>query len=394
MQYIDAHEITNQLVKEMLGETGVTNTDAGSLTEIGAALEKKVGTEQLFKAIVDKTGKTEVLNKAYRGKFSELMTDGWTFGSILETLRIKPMVATKDPSVNPEAGNYPLTDYKPETVKSTYYNKYDNFQVEAWHPTDQLWGSFNDASTQDKFLNGLMLEQANGLGRHKEALARAAVINYIGQVAYKNASAGNYGAVSTPNFVNVLKEYKAEHPDATITAATCMNDEDFKLFLIKRMNNTFDYMTDESTVFNIDGEVEQTYAEDIKTVMLSNVKNDIDISLKTKLFNENLAKIPGNLMTVSYWQGSNGYGDEQVGEINVKIEVDEGGSKVKKDVNLTGVLAVMYDPMAVRIACEKNKTTTFYHPDLDQIKYMNKYRAMYLNDFSKNFVVFYVADAA
>ena len=244
MQYIDAHVITNELVKEMLGESGVLNADTAQLTEIGEALEKKVGTEQLFKAIVDKTGKTEVLNKAYRGKFSELMTDGWTFGSILETLRIKPMVATKDPSVNPEAGNYPLTDYKPETVKSTYYNKYDNFQVEAWHPTDQLWGSFNDAATQDKFLNGLMLEQSNGLGRHKEALARAAVINYIGQVAYKNAPTGNYGAVSTPNFVNVLKEYKAEHPDSTITAATCMNDEDFKLFLIKRMNNTFDYMTD------------------------------------------------------------------------------------------------------------------------------------------------------
>ena len=152
--------------------------------------------------------------------------------------------------------------------------------------------------------------------------------------------------------------------------------------------NTYDRLQDMSKIFNIDGEDTFTKAEDIDLVVLSTVANDIKVNMQSDVYHKDLVSLP-NYETVPYWQASGtSYDESVIGEIKVTIKT---GDDTTATIELPGILGVMFDKNAIGINCEKRKTTTFYHPDLDQTKFFDKYFAQYYNDFSENFVVFYVA---
>ena len=111
--------------------------------------------------------------------------------------------------------------------------------------------------------------------------------------------------------------------------------------------------------------------------------------MQSNTYHKDLVELP-NYDTVPYWQASGqSYDEGVIGEVDLTIKNNDSTAIVKA----TGIMGVMFDKRAVGINCEKRKTTTFYHPDLDQTKFFDKYFAQYYNDFSENFVVFYVADA-
>ena len=143
MKVTDASAIVNALYKEMTGATDIAVVDASNIVDIGKTLQKVTSVDSIYKSIADKVGKVVVKNKLYTGKFPNLLRDGWEFGSIMETLRVKPYTAVNDPSHNPSNGSYPLTDYQAGGVVAKYFTDYDNFEFVYWKPTDQLWSAFS-----------------------------------------------------------------------------------------------------------------------------------------------------------------------------------------------------------------------------------------------------------
>ena len=391
MKVTDVSEIVNTLYQEMTGSTDITVVDASNIVDIGKTLQKVSSVDNIYKSIADKVGKIVVKNKLYTGKFPNLLRDGWEFGSIMETLRVKPYTAIADPSYNPVSGqNYPLTDYKAGGVVAKYFTDSDNFEFVYWKPTDQLWSAFNSMDEMVRFLGAIEIAVANSLTVRLQGLAKTAINNMIAQTVhtdFPNTSSENYNANSYARSINVLKLYN-DSTGSALTVENCRQSAEFLKFFVKLVMNTYDRLQDMSKIFNIDGEDTFTNAEDIDLVVLSTVANDIKVNMQSDVYHKDLVSLP-NYETVPYWQASGtAYDESVIGEITVTIKTGDDSTAT---VELPGILGVMFDKNAVGINCEKRKTTTFYHPDLDQTKFFDKYFAQYYNDFSENFVVFFVA---
>ena len=390
MKVTDASAIVNALYKEMTGATDIAVVDASNIVDIGKTLQKVTSVDSIYKSIADKVGKVVVKNKLYTGKFPNLLRDGWEFGSIMETLRVKPYTAVNDPSHNPSNGSYPLTDYQAGGVVAKYFTDYDNFEFVYWKPTDQLWSAFNSMDEMVRFLGAIEVAVANSLTVRLQGLAKTAINNMIAQTVhadFPNTASENYNANSYARSINVLKLYN-DSTGSSLTVENCRQSAEFLKFFVKLVMNTYDRLQDMSKIFNIDGEDTFTKAEDINLVVLSTVANDIKVNMQSDVYHKDLVSLP-NYETVPYWQASGtSYDESVIGEIKVTIKT---GDETTATVELPGILGVMFDKNAIGINCEKRKTTTFYHPDLDQTKFFDKYFAQYYNDFSENFVVFYVA---
>ena len=390
MKVTDASAIVNALYKEMTGATDIAVVDASNIVDIGKTLQKVTSVDAIYKSIADKVGKVVVKNKLYTGKFPNLLRDGWEFGSIMETLRVKPYTAVNDPSHNPSNGSYPLTDYQAGGVVAKYFTDYDNFEFVYWKPTDQLWSAFNSMDEMVRFLGAIEVAVANSLTVRLQGLAKTAINNMIAQTIhadFPNTTSENYNANSYARSINVLKLYN-DSTGSSLTVENCRQSAEFLKFFVKLVMNTYDRLQDMSKIFNIDGEDTFTKAEDIDLVILSTVANDIKVNMQSDVYHKDLVSLP-NYETVPYWQASGtAYDESTIGEIKVTIKT---GDDTTATIELPGILGVMFDKNAIGINCEKRKTTTFYHPDLDQTKFFDKYFAQYYNDFSENFVVFYVA---
>ena len=93
-----------------------------------------------------------------------------------------------------------------------------------------------------------------------------------------------------------------------------------------------------------------------------------------------------NAETIPYWQGSGtGYGFSSVSAINVKTASG-------KDVQASGILAVMFDRDALGVTNLDRRVTTAYNPRAEFYTNFYKFDAGYFNDLNENFVVFYVKD--
>ena len=391
MKVNDASTIVNELYKEMTGQKDIDTVDSSNIVDIGKTLQGLgAGVDVIYKKIADRVGKLIIRNKIYDGKFMNIFKDGWDYGNILQTLRVKSVDAVSDPSYAPVSGqNYPLTQFDAMDVTQKFYQDFDGFQVTYWRPTDQLWSAFNSMDEMTRFLTGVEIAIRNGVTKRLQGLAKTAINNMIAQTMYKEFPNADYNADSKMKAVNLLHLYNAQSGVAPITVEKCRNNQDFLRFAAKTINNWYDRLQDMSVLFNIDGEEEFSKASDINITMLSTFSNDLKYNLYNAAgqFDYSLMKLP-NYETVPYWQGSGtSYDEGAIGEIHQTIKVGEE----TKTIEATGILAVMHDTEAVAINCERKKVTTFYHPDLDQTKFFDKYLGQYINAFDKNFVVFYVA---
>ena len=88
--------------------------------------------------------------------------------------------------------------------------------------------------------------------------------------------------------------------------------------------------------------------------------------------------------TVPYWQGSGtGYSFDDVSTINVK-------TASKADVNIKGILGVIFDRDALGVSNLDRRVTTNYNPRAEFYTNFYKFDAGYYNDLSENFVLFFI----
>lgn len=391
--YLDASTLVNELYNEYLGNSNISVANTGDIVSIGQELKNNVPRDNLYDTIVAKVGKSITENKEWRVKMMRIYKDSWQMGLMLESLRVRTIAATSDKSKAPSAGKYDsFTQYTPAEVVAKYYNKDAGFNLEYWLPTDQLWTAFNSLSSMSRFIESIQTSIENAMRKRMELMAKACLGNMIGLTIHKAFPEANYGSNSTLLGVNLLHLYNAKHPDAQLTSENCRENQEYLRFAVKTINNFKDRMTDTSSKFNIDGEEEQTYEEDIQLTMLSTFANDIKYNLynANNQFDYSLMQLPG-YDTVSAWQATENFDEGVISEVNVKIKDDQGQDVT---IELPGVMACLYDINAIGVNCEQRKVNSFYNPDIDQTKFYNRYEGCYINKTDKNFVVFFNADAA
>ena len=389
MEVKQIFQLVNAVSSEVLGTTDIVKDDLTGVVDLGTEVFNQSAVDNYVKSLVNHIGKVVFVNRPYVGKVPSVLMDSWEFGSVLEKVSADVPEATENNTWNLTAGQEYSQDvfYKP-TVSAKFFNSKVTFEVPVSITERQVKESFSSAAQLNGFISMIYSAVEKSMTIKADALIMRTINNMVAETlaADKTAFGGdtpNYSSASTVRAVNLLKLYN-DSKSATLTAATAITDPEFIRFASYQMGLYADRMQSISTLFNIGGRERFTPKDMLHVVLLSDFAKAAQTYLYSDTYNKELVLLP-NAETVPYWQGSaRTYNFPDTSLIKVK---SSGGH----DVELSGVLGVMFDRDALGVCNLDRRVTTNYNAKAEFFNNYFKFDCGYFNDTNENFVVFFVA---
>lgn len=378
------YTIMNTVTSEILGDSVVVAEDLSNIVDVGVAIFNASAIDNYVKSLVNHIGRVIFVNRPYSGNVPSVLMDGWEYGSVLEKITAELPDATENESWDLTDGQSydPNVFYKP-TVSAKFFNKRITFEIPMSFTERQVKESFSNAEQLNGFLSMLYNAVDKSMTVKIDALVMRTINNMIGETAVDEFAGGNYSSGSGVKAVNLLYLYNHRY-GTTLTADNAITEPEFIRFASYEMGVYMSRMSKISTLFNIGGKDRFTPSDMLHVVMLADFKKAANVFLQSDVFHDSFTELP-NADVVPYWQGSGtGYAFSDISSINIKTA---SGSNVE----LSGILGVMFDRDALGVTNLDRRVTTNYNPKAEFYNNWYKFDAGYFNDTNENFVVFFVA---
>ena len=384
MEVKQIYAIMNSVTKELLGEDVIVKEDLSNIVELGQQFESVVGLDNYVRKLPDHVGRVVFVDRKYEGRAPQILMDGWEYGSIIEKIatRIPDAVENEDWELTDGTSYDPNVFHAPD-VYGEFWNKRTTFEIDMSITRKQVKSSFDNVTQLNSFLSMILNAIETSLTVKLDALIMRTVNNMVGETMYNEFPSGTYTGASGVKAVNLLYLYNQQY-SANLTADSAIVTPEFIRFASYTMANYIDRLKVLSKLFNIGSESRFTPASKLHIAMLSEFKNGADIFLQSDTFHDTYTALP-NADSVPFWQGSGtDYAFSSTSEIKIKTASGH-------DVDVSGVLAVMFDRDALGVSNLEREVRTHYNEKADFWNYFYKEFAGYFNDTNENFVVFYVA---
>lgn len=377
--------LMNQVTNEVLGTDNIVAPDLANIVDVGTQVFDVNAIDNYVRSLVNHIGKVIFVNRPYSGKIPSVLMDAWEFGSVLEKI-------TADLPEAQENDTWDLTDgaeykqdifYKP-TVSAKFFNSKVTFEVPVSITERQVKESFSNAAQLNGFLSMIYNAVDKSMTIKTDSLVMSTIANMVAEtlVADSAAFSGDYTSASTTRSVNLLKLYNEKFTE-TLTPESAMFDADFIRFAVYTIGIYKDRLGSISTLFNVGGKARFTDDDHLRIVLLSDFSQSAKTFLSSDTRHKELVALPAH-ETVSFWQGSGqAYDFASVSKVNVK-------SSTGAEVNISGVLGVMFDRDALGVANLDRRVTSNYNAKAEFFNNYYKFDAGYFNDTNENFVVFFV----
>lgn len=385
MEVRQIYEITNTSASETLGETDVINEDLSNIVDAGDRIFNANALDRYVKSLINTIGKMIFVQRTYRPNLPDIYRDSWEYGSVVEKIQMDMPDAEENESWNlTDRASYDQQIFYQPKISAKFFNKKITFEIPISITEKQVRQSFTNVQQLNTFISMIYNGVERAMNVRLDNLKLRTINNFIAETVHNEyATAEEYSTKSGVRAVNLLKLYNDEKgtelaPDKALT------DREFIRYASYTMARYIDRMRYLSTLFNLDGKERQTPKELLHVIMLSDFKRGADMYLDSDTFHNELVTLP-LADTVPYWQGSGKlYDFNSVTKINVKTSSND-------IVDISGVLCVMFDHEALGIFQEDRRVTSVYNAKAEFFNNYHKFDANYFNDFSENFVVFFVA---
>lgn len=395
MEVKQIYTLINSVSGEVLGRTDIVAEDLTGIVDLGTEVFNQNAVDNYVKSLVNHIGKVIFVNRPYAGKVPSVLMDAWEFGSVLEKISADVPEAEENDTWNLTDGKtYSQDVFHKPTVSAKFFNSKVTFEVPVSITERQVKESFSNAAQLNGFISMIYAAVEKSMTIKADALIMRTINNMIAETVLADAvafggSAGNLtsadlSTASTARCVNLLKLYNdktgAETP---LTTAKAITDPDFIRFASYVMGTYADRLQSISTVFNVGGKERFTPKDMLHVVLLSDFAKAAQTYLYSDTFNRGDVLLP-QAETVPFWQGSGqNYDFASTGHIKVK-------ESTGKDVEITGVLGVMFDRDALGVCNLDRRVTTNYNAKAEFFNNYYKFDAGYFNDTNENFVVFFI----
>ncbi len=396
MKVTQLYTLINAVTQEVLGETAVIQEDLLNVVDIGKSIIDSDNVDNYVKKLVNHIGKVVFVNRLYTGGVPSVLMDSWEYGSILEKISADLPEATVNESwaLEHEKNYSPDVFYKP-SISAKFFNSKVTFEIPMSFTEIQVKESFSSKEQLNGFISMLTTSIENAMTVKLDALIMRTInhmtaetlVAEFGVAGVGEDDPTTMGEITTGvKAVNLLSLYN-DTLATPITAADAITDPDFIRFATYQISMYSDRMSKISTLFNVE-KAERFTPKDLQhVVLLSDFAKASEVFLKSTTDNAEMVALPKH-ETVPYWQGSGtNYSFDDVSTINVKT-----ASKV--EVNVSGILGVIFDREALGVSNLDRRVTTNYNPRAEFYTNFYKFDAGYYNDLSENFVVFLIADEA
>lgn len=409
MEVNQIYELINRVSGEVLGKTGIVQDDLTGLVDLGKEVFNQSAVDNYVKSLVNHIGKVIFVNRPYAGKVPSVLMDAWEFGSVLEKISADVPEAEErnDTWELQDKKSYDQDVFHKPTVTAKFFNSKVTFEVPVSITERQVKESFSNAAQLNGFISMIYAAVEKSMTIKADALIMRTINNMIAETVLADAVAfggaegdlnnANLSNASTARCVNLLKLYNDKYfpatpatgdgettpnPDA-LTAAKAITDPDFIRFASYVMGTYADRLQSISTAFNVGGKERFTPKDMLHVVLLSDFAKAAQTYLYSDTFNRGDVLLP-QAETVPFWQGSGkNYDFASTGHIKVK---ESGG----KNVEIKGVLGVMFDRDALGVCNLDRRVTTNYNAKAEFFNNYYKFDAGYFNDTNENFVVFFI----
>lgn len=385
MEVAQIYQFVNTATQEAIGDSAVLNEDLSNIVDIGTAIFNANAYDKYVKALVNRIGRTILVDRKYDGIMINVLMDGSEYGSVQQKISGEWPDATENESWELEDGvSYdPNIFYQPK-VEVKFFNSKTTFEVPMSFTEIQLKQSFLSASEMGSFISMLFTNVENSLTIKVDALAMRTINNFIGETVYSDYQGAGINTKSGMRAVNLLYLYKQKNTTSNLTADNCLQDLDFLKFASFMIKRYISKMRIASTLFNIGGKTRFTPADRLQAYLLDDFSEASAVYLQSDTYHNELVKLP-NFNKLPYFQGSGeGFAFSDVSTVDVKTA---SGNAVK----VTGVLGVLFDKWALGVYNYDRRVTSNYNPRAEFYTNWYKNDASYFNDFNENFVVFFVA---
>ena len=384
MEVNQIYQLLNSVTDEVLGEHSVISEDLTNVVDIGAEIFNANAVDNYVRSLVNHIGKVIFVNRPYTGNVPSVLMDGWEYGSVLEKITADLPEATENETWDLQNGQSydPNVFYKP-TVSAKFFNKRVTFEVPLSFTEKQVKESFSNAEQLNGFMSMLYNAVDKSMTVKVDALIMRTINNMIGETVYDDYESAAITSKSGVKAVNLLYMYNDAFTKQ-LTAAKAVTDPDFIRYAAYQMGLYSTRLTRMSTLFNAGGKPRFTPKDLLHVVMLADFKKAAAVYLQSDTFHDEFTALP-NAEEVPFWQGSGEAFDfDDVSTVDIKTASNH-------DVEVTGVLGVMFDRDALGVTNLDRRVTTNYNPKAEFFNNWYKFDAGYFNDTNENFVVFFVA---
>ena len=382
MKVTQLHTLVNAVTQEILGETGVVAEDLSNVVDIGKTIIDSDNVDNYVKKLVNHIGKVVFVNRLYTGGVPSVLMDSWEYGSILEKISADLPEATINETwaLEDKKDYSPDVFYKP-SVSAKFFNSKVTFEIPMSFTEIQVKESFSSKEQLNGFISMLTTSIENSMTVKLDALIMRTINNMIAETLHAELADKDYTKTGV-KAVNLLKLYN-ETVTTPLTVDNAVTDPDFIRFATYQISMYSDRMSKISTLFNVE-KAERFTPKDLQhIVLLSDFAKASETFLASNTQNAEMVALPKH-ETVPYWQGSGtGYSFDDVSTINVK-------TASKADVNIKGILGVIFDRDALGVSNLDRRVTTNYNPRAEFYTNFYKFDAGYYNDLSENFVLFFI----
>lgn len=402
------YKIINSVSEDVLGKKDIVKEDLTGIVDLGEEVFNQSAVDNYVKSLVNHIGKVIFVNRPYAGKVPSVLMDAWEFGSVLEKISADVPEAEENDTWNLKDGtSYDQDVFHKPTVTAKFFNSKVTFEVPVSITERQVKESFSNAAQLNGFISMIYAAVEKSMTIKADALIMRTINNMIAETVLADAQAfgatagdmagADLARASTARCVNLLKLYNDKYfpatpaqgngkptpnPDA-LTAAKAIIDPDFIRFASYVMGTYADRLQSISTVFNVGGKERFTPKDMLHVVLLSDFAKAAQTYLYSDTFNRGDVLLP-QAETVPFWQSSGtNYDFANTGRIYVK---ESGG----KNVDISGVLGVMFDRDALGVCNLDRRVTTTYNAKAEFFNNYFKFDAGYFNDTNENFVVFFI----
>lgn len=390
MNVTQLHTLVNAVTQEILGETGVVAEDLSNVVDIGKTIIDSDNVDNYVKKLVNHIGKVVFVNRLYTGGVPSVLMDAWEYGSILEKISADlPEATINETWVLEDKKDYsPDVFYKP-SVSAKFFNSKVTFEIPMSFTEIQVKESFSSKEQLNGFVSMLTTSIENSMTVKLDALIMRTINNMTAETLVAELNTADEGlpvvidtTATGVKAVNLLKLYN-ETVTTPLTADNAVTDPGFIRFATYQISMYSDRMSKISTLFNVE-KAERFTPKDLQhIVLLSDFAKASETFLASNTQNAEMVALPKH-ETVPYWQGSGtGYSFDDVSTINVK-------TASKADVNVKGILGVIFDRDALGVSNLDRRVTTNYNPRAEFYTNFYKFDAGYYNDLSENFVLFFI----
>mgnify|MGYP007076537357 FL=1 len=390
MKVTQLHTLVNAVTQEILGETGVVAEDLSNVVDIGKTIIDSDNVDNYVKKLVNHIGKVVFVNRLYTGGVPSVLMDSWEYGSILEKISADLPEATINETwaLEDKKDYSPDVFYKP-SVSAKFFNSKVTFEIPMSFTEIQVKESFSSKEQLNGFISMLTTSIENSMTVKLDALIMRTINNMTAETLVAELNTADEGlpvvidtTATGVKAVNLLKLYN-ETVTTPLTADKAITDPDFIRFATYQISMYSDRMSKISTLFNVE-KAERFTPKDLQhVVLLSDFAKASEVFLKSNTDHAEMVALPKH-ETVPYWQGSGtGYSFDDVSTINVK-------TASKADVNVKGILGVIFDRDALGVSNLDRRVTTNYNPRAEFYTNFYKFDAGYYNDLSENFVLFFI----